>query len=163
MVLMFQEKERLQAMMTHLHLNKKKVKIFCTEDLWTLNFCSKEEERKITDQRENGFSNRTPEPESNKPQNLPKPLGFGPPLHGLGFPPNLGGLGGFPGPRPPGFGFLPPGGGSQGGMPGPIRRRITDKTPMSLPSGQDDDVTPLLYLTQGRFVGNFGQNLHLAD
>ena len=28
MVLMFQEKERLQAMMTHLHLNKKKVKLW---------------------------------------------------------------------------------------------------------------------------------------
>ena len=56
----------------------------------------------------------------------------------LGFPPSLGGLGGlggFPGPRPPGFGFLPPGG-SGSSLQGPIRRRITDKTPLSLPSGQ---------------------------
>ena len=63
----------------------------------------------------------------------PQPLGFGPPMPGLGFPPGLGGLGGFPSPRPPGFGFLPPG--PNPGMQGPIRRRITDKAPMSLPSG----------------------------
>jgi len=111
------ERERLQAMMTHLHLNKKQ-----------------EEERKISEQsRENGYP-QTPEPEINKPpQTLPKPMGFGPPLPNLGFPPNLGGLGSFPGPRPPGFSFLPPG--PNPGMPGPIRRRITDKAPMSLPSG----------------------------
>ena len=53
----------------------------------------------------------------------------------MGFPSNIGGLGGFPGPPPPGFGFLPPSGGSPG-LQGPIRRRITDKTPMSLPSGE---------------------------
>ena len=95
-----------------------------------------EEERKVSEQRENGFSsnNRTPEPDTKQP-NLHKPLGFCPPLPNMGFPPNLGGLGGFPGPRPPGFGFLPPAGASPG-IQGPIRRRITDKTPMSLPSGQ---------------------------
>ena len=66
----------------------------------------------------------------------------------LGFPPNLGGLGSpFPGPRPPGFGFLPPGGGQPGVSlqgPGPIRRRITDKTPMSLPSGRWHQYTIIL-------------------
>merc|ERR1719264_2158643 len=84
--------------------------------------------------RENGYP-RTPEPEISKPlAGLPKPLAFGPPaMPGLSFPPSLGGLGGFPGPRPPGFSFLPPG--PNQGMPGPIRRRITDKAPMSLPSG----------------------------
>ena len=121
--------------------------------------------------RENGYP-RTPEPEISKPlAGLPKPLAFGPPvMPGLSFPPNLGGLGknvqkktfnypqcagGFPGPRPPGFSFLPPG--PNQGMPGmllfqfslysgsdeyfvgPIRRRITDKAPMSLPSGRRDD------------------------
>ena len=124
-------------MMTHLHLNKKKVNLSsaatpaCTDWL-------QEEERKQSDQRENGLSGQTPEPApdpSKPPHGLAtKPLGFGPPLPSLGFPPNLGGLGGFPGPRPPGFGFLPPGGSS--GLQGPIRRRITDKAPMSLPSGE---------------------------
>jgi len=110
------ERERLQAMMTHLHLNKKQ-----------------EEERKLSEQRENGYP-QTPEPEINKPpQSMPKPMGFGPPMPNIGFPPSLGGLGSFPGPRPPGFSFLPPG--PNPGMPGPIRRRITDKAPMSLPSG----------------------------
>jgi len=110
------ERERLQAMMTHLHLNKKQ-----------------EEERKLSEQRENGYP-QTPEPEINKPpQTMPKPMGFGPPMPNIGFPPSLGGLGSFPGPRPPGFSFLPPG--PNPGMPGPIRRRITDKAPMSLPSG----------------------------
>ena len=103
-------------MMTHLHLNKKQ-----------------EEERKMSEQRENGYP-QTPEPEVNKPpQSMPKPLGFGPPMPNIGFPPAIGGLGAFPGPRPPGFSFLPPG--PNPGMPGPIRRRITDKAPMSLPSG----------------------------
>eukprot|EP00090_Calanus_glacialis_P037494 TRINITY_DN645_c0_g1_i2.p1 TRINITY_DN645_c0_g1~~TRINITY_DN645_c0_g1_i2.p1 ORF type:complete len:765 (+),score=100.68 TRINITY_DN645_c0_g1_i2:200-2494(+) len=110
------ERERLQAMMTHLHLNKKQ-----------------EEERKLSEQRENGYP-QTPEPEINKPpQSMPKPMGFGPPMPNIGFPPSLGGLGAFPGPRPPGFSFLPPG--PNPGMQGPIRRRITDKAPMSLPSG----------------------------
>ena len=35
----------------------------------------KEEERKLSEQRENGFTNRTPEPESKHQPNLPKPLG----------------------------------------------------------------------------------------
>ena len=121
------ERERLQAMMSHLHLNKKQ---------------EEEKERMKSESqggggggRENGFP-RTPEPEISKPlAGLPKPLAFGPPaMHGLSFPPNLGGLGkivskmtsnytvkmklkncnwlvtgGFPGPRPPGFSFLPPG------------------------------------------------------
>jgi len=119
------ERERLQAMMSHLHLNKKQ---------------EEEKERMKTEQqggerRENGYP-RTPEPEINKAPlaGLPKPLAFGPPaMPGLSFAPNLGGLGAFPGPRPPGFSFLPPG--PNQGMPGPIRRRITDKAPMSLPSG----------------------------
>jgi forkhead box protein P len=115
------ERERLQAMMSHLHLNKKQ---------------EEEKERMKSEQggRENGYP-RTPEPEISKPlAGLPKPLAFGPPaMPGLSFPPSLGGLGGFPGPRPPGFSFLPPG--PNQGMPGPIRRRITDKAPMSLPSG----------------------------
>ena len=127
-------------MMTHLHLNKKKVKPIPepgqAPDL--IPSCQ-EEERKQSEVRENGLSSQTPEPvvdPSKPPHSLAatKPLGFGPPLPSLGFPPNLGALGGFPGPRPPGFGFLPPGGSA--GMQGPIRRRITDKAPMSLPSGQ---------------------------
>ena len=91
-----------------------------------------EEERKLAEQRETPEQCDPAEP-SKLPHSLTKPLGFGPPLPNLGFPPNLG-LGGFPGPvRPPGFGFLPPGGSP--GLQGPIRRRITDKAPMSLPSG----------------------------
>ena len=124
-------------MMTHLHLNKKKVKQI-TEifSVFVMLKYFQEEERKQCEQRENGQAGQTPEPPQDKPPHgLPsKPLGFGPPLPSLGFPPNLGALGGFPGPRPPGFGFLPPGGSS--GLQGPIRRRITDKAPMSLPSGQ---------------------------
>ena len=133
-------------MMTHLHLNKKKVKPTPepgqAPDL--ILYCQ-EEERKQSEVRENGLTSQTPEPvvDPNKPpQSLAttKPLGFGPPLPSLGFPPNLGALGGFPGPRPPGFGFLPPGGSA--GMQGPIRRRITDKAPMSLPSGQSTLLAP---------------------
>lgn len=78
-LLLPQERERLQAMMSHLHLNKKH---------------EEEKERKHSEQsRENGYP-RTPEPELNKPLgSLAKPLGFGPPgMPGLGFPP-LGGLG----------------------------------------------------------------------
>jgi len=111
------ERERLQAMMSHLHMNKKQ---------------EEEKERKMGE-RDNGYP-RTPEPEISKPlAGLPKPLGFGPPgMPGLSFPPTLG-LGAFPGPRPPGFSFLPPG--PNQALSGPIRRRITDKAPMSLPSG----------------------------
>ena len=127
------ERERLQAMMSHLHLNKKQ-----EEEKERMK--SEQGER-----RENGYP-RTPEPEISKPlAGLPKPLAFGPPaMPGLSFPPNLGGLGkfffmihsypkyctkvvepnyiiflltgGFPGPRPPGFSFLPPG--PNQGMPG---------------------------------------------
>ena len=159
MFCVLQERERLQAMMTHLHLNKKKVRTWQKFAYFIL--IVQEEERKLSDPRENGFTNRTPEPDTNKhqqqqQQNLPKPLGFGPtpPLPNLGFPPNIGGISGFPGPRPPGFGFLPPGG-SNPSLQGPIRRRITDKTPMSLPSGEVFFI--LLYFIQ------FGRNLHLAD
>ena len=35
--------------------------------------------------------------------------------------------------------FLPPGAGNQGMGSGPIRRRITDKNPISLPSGSLSD------------------------
>ena len=119
--------------MSHLHLNKKQ-----EEEKERMK--SEQGER-----RENGYP-RTPEPEISKPlAGLPKPLAFGPPaMPGLSFPPNLGGLGkffydsqlskvlgekveepndiiflltgGFPGPRPPGFSFLPPG--PNQGMPG---------------------------------------------
>ena len=161
MFCVLQERERLQAMMTHLHLNKKKVRSW-QKFAYIIFFLNvQEEERKISDQRENGFTNRTPEPDASKhqqqqQQNLPKPLGFGPtpPLPNLGFPPNIGGISGFPGPRPPGFGFLPPGG-SNPSLQGPIRRRITDKTPMSLPSGESFSI----FCT---FL-QFGRNLHLAD
>ena len=102
-------------MMAHLHLSKK------------------EEERKLREERENGYP-RTPEPDLPKhPQSLPKPMGAFPPhMPNLGGFPGLG-MAGFPVPRPPGLGFLPPGPNS--GLSGPIRRRITDKAPMSLPSG----------------------------
>ena len=137
-------------MMTHLHLNKKKVKQITASQRARLDLIvsTQEEERKLCEQRENGLAGQTPEPppDPSKPPHSTlgptKPLGFGPPLPSLGFPPNLGALGGFPGPRPPGFGFLPPGGSS--GLQGPIRRRITDKAPMSLPSGQS--VSPPLSL-----------------
>ena len=140
MFYVLQERERLQAMMTHLHLNKKKVKTWQLFPAYFIDICLfKEEERKAAEQRENGLTRSPPPAESNDskhPQpSLHKPLGFGPPLPNMGFPSNIGSLGGFPGPRPPGFGFLPPGGGSPG-LQGPIRRRITDKTPMSLPSGK---------------------------
>jgi hypothetical protein len=79
----FQERERLQAMMTHLHLNKKR-----------------QEERRM--QEEQKEISRSPEPM--QPQaSLQKPMGFCPPMPNMGFPPNLGGMPGFPGARPPGF------------------------------------------------------------
>ena len=120
-----------------------------------------EEERKQSEQRENGLSGQTPEPAgdpSKAPHGLTtKPLGFGPPpLPSLGFPPNLGALGGFPGPRPPGFGFLPPGGSS--GLQGPIRRRITDKAPMSLPSG-GSPVCALIGPHPARYCALIGSHL----
>ena len=86
---MLQEKERLQAMMTHLHLNKKKV--INNPSFWPdISTALQEEERKLAEQRENGYSSRSPEPDTKHPQPAQpglahKPLGFGPP--GM---PNLG-------------------------------------------------------------------------
>ena len=75
-------------MMTHLHLNKKKV--INNPSFWRdISTDVQEEERKLSEQRENGYSSRTPEPDTKHPQPAqglaPKPLGFGPP--GM---PNLG-------------------------------------------------------------------------
>ena len=76
-------------MMTHLHLNKKKVinNPRCWPDIST---ALQEEERKLAEQRENGYSSRSPEPDTKHPQPAQpglahKPIGFGPP--GM---PNLG-------------------------------------------------------------------------
>ena len=53
-------------------------------------------------QEEQKEISRSPEPI--QPQaSLQKPMGFGPPMPNMGFPPNLGGMPGFPGARPPGF------------------------------------------------------------
>ena len=49
------------------------------------------------------MSTPEPEPLSKNLTNMPKPLGFGPPMPNMSFPPNLGGMPGFPGARPPGF------------------------------------------------------------
>ena len=75
-------------MMTHLHLNKKKV--INNPSFWRdISTDLQEEERKLSEQRENGYTSRTPEPDTKHPQPAqglaPKPLGFGPP--GM---PNLG-------------------------------------------------------------------------
>ena len=76
-------------MMTHLHLNKKKV--INNPRFWSdISTALQEEERKLAEQRENGYSSRSPEPDTKHPQPAQpglahKPLGFGPP--GM---PNLG-------------------------------------------------------------------------
>jgi hypothetical protein len=152
------ERERLQAMMGHLHLNKKQEE--------------EKERRMSEGGREAGYPRTPEPEASKPLAGLPKPLGFPPPgMPGLSFPPSLG-LGrcgrvgrcssrpqaASPGPALPASASSPPAPTRACRVStalyctalhctalhcaGPIRRRITDKAPMSLPSGQSTGLRP---------------------